>query len=90
MNAPELVTGEPGESCEDRGAEDDPERGLRQIATRGLLRELTGDEFEMILDQREVGSPLIGDLCAMPAAETGKTPMRGVRMALLTREPRGG
>ena len=32
---------------EDRGAEDDPERGLCQIAARRLLGKLARDEFKM-------------------------------------------
>jgi len=45
---------------EDCGAEDDPERHLRQIAARRLLGKLTGEKFEMFFDQGEVGSRLIG------------------------------
>jgi hypothetical protein len=36
--------------CEDCGAEDDPERGPRQIAARRQLRELPHDYFEIAID----------------------------------------
>lgn len=45
---------------EDRRAEDDPESGLREITARRLLGKLAGDEFEIVFDQSEVGSGLIG------------------------------
>jgi hypothetical protein len=45
---------------EDGGAEDDPERGLRQIAARRLLGKLARDELEIAFDQREVGARLVG------------------------------
>jgi hypothetical protein len=44
---------------EDRGAEDDPERGLCQIAARRLLGKLARDEFEIAFDQRAVGARLV-------------------------------
>ena len=42
-----------------RRAEDDAERGLREIAARWLLRELAGNEFKLAFDQGEVGASLI-------------------------------
>jgi hypothetical protein len=45
---------------EDRRAEDDPEGGLCQITARRLLGKLAHDEFEVALNQGEVGSRLIG------------------------------
>jgi hypothetical protein len=55
-----LMPHEPNkERREDRRAEDDSERGLRQIAARRLVRKLPRDEFEMAFDQSEVGSRLI-------------------------------
>jgi hypothetical protein len=44
---------------ERRRRDDDPERGLRQIATGRDAGELAGDEFEMAFDQGEVGSRLV-------------------------------
>jgi hypothetical protein len=46
-------------SCEDCGAEDDPERGLRQLATSRQSRELAGDSFEIAFEQGEIGARLI-------------------------------
>ena len=43
-------------SCEDCGAEDDPERRLRQVSARRSLGELARDEFKIAFDQSEVGS----------------------------------
>jgi hypothetical protein len=55
-----LMPHEPNkERREDRRAEDDSERGLRQIAARRLVRKLPRDEFEIAFDQSEVGSRLI-------------------------------
>ena len=34
--------------CEDRRAEDDPERGLSELAARWYPRELSLDEFEVV------------------------------------------
>jgi hypothetical protein len=45
---------------ERRGRDDDPERGHRQVPPRRQSSELAGDEFEIALDQREIGSRLIG------------------------------
>jgi hypothetical protein len=45
---------------EDRRAENDPERGLCEIAARRPIGELAGNEFELAFNQREVGSRLIG------------------------------
>ena len=42
-----------------RRAEDDAERGPREIAARGRLRELAGNEFKLAFDQGEVGSRFI-------------------------------
>ena len=56
-----LVPSNPDEQCREyRSAEDDPERALRQIGARRLLCELPSDEFKLAVDQREVGSRLIG------------------------------
>jgi hypothetical protein len=45
---------------EGRRRDDDPERGLRQVTPRRQPGELAGDEFEIALDQREIGPRLIG------------------------------
>jgi hypothetical protein len=44
---------------EDCCTKDDPERGLGEIATRRLVGELAGAEFEIAFNQGEVGSRLI-------------------------------
>jgi hypothetical protein len=41
-------------SCEDCGAEDDPERGRRHVSARRPLGELARDEFKIGFDQGEV------------------------------------
>jgi hypothetical protein len=48
------------QGCEDCGAEDDPERGLRQVSARRALGELARDEFKIAFDQSEVTPRLIG------------------------------
>jgi hypothetical protein len=52
---------DPSEHCREyHSAEDDPECCLRQIPASRLLGKLAGDEFEIALDQREIGSGLVG------------------------------
>jgi hypothetical protein len=48
------------QGCEDRRAEDDPERCFRQIAAGRHSRKLAHDDFEIAFDQGEAGSRLIG------------------------------
>lgn len=48
------------ESCDDCGAEDDPERRFRQVAAGRQARELAHDDFEIAFEQGEVGAGLIG------------------------------
>jgi RimJ/RimL family protein N-acetyltransferase len=45
--------------CEDCRAEDDPERGLRQLATGRHVSELAGDDFEIAFEQGKIGARLI-------------------------------
>jgi hypothetical protein len=45
---------------ERRGRDDDPERGHRQVTPRRQSSELAHDELEIALEQREIGSRLIG------------------------------
>jgi len=64
-----------------RRAEDDPERGFREIAARWLLGKLAGDEFKVALDQREIGSRLVGppqreDVFVWHDARYGRTGLR--------------
>jgi hypothetical protein len=52
---------EPNEkSCENCGAEDEPERRFRQAAAGRQLCDLAHDDFEIAFEQCEVGAGLIG------------------------------
>jgi hypothetical protein len=60
-NDPALMPNDPNEkSCEDRGAEDDPERRFRQVAAGRQLRDVAHDDFEIAIEQGEVRAGLIG------------------------------
>jgi hypothetical protein len=68
------------QGCEDCGAEDDPERGLRQVSARPALRELARDEFKIAFDQSVVCSRRIGslqrqDVSVCHTARYGRTPL---------------